>query len=93
VDRAAALIRNDPERAKAVLRQRLAADDEFVRWVWPQLVFRLSLDQSLLKTLESEARWALREGHVTGRAAPNFLPFLHRTPLMQVRPSAVGISR
>jgi len=93
VDRAETLIRDDPARAKLILRQRLSTDDDFVRWVWPGLTFRLSLDQSLLKTLESEARWALREGHVTGRAAPNFLPFLHRAPLMQVRPEAVGISR
>ena len=93
VDRAQTLIRDDPARAKLILRQRLATDDDFVRWVWPSLTYRLSLDQSLLKTLESEARWALREGHVTGRAAPNFLPFLHRAPLMQVRPEAVGISR
>jgi len=88
-----ALIRQDPERAKAVLRERLATDDDFVRWVWPGITYRLSLDQTLLKTLESEARWALREGHVTGRSAPNFLPFLHRAPLLQVMPAAVGISR
>jgi len=93
VDRAETLIREDPARAKQILRERLATDDDFVRWVWPGLTYRLSLDQSLLKTLESEARWALREGHVTGRSAPNFLPFLHRAPLMQVRPEAVGISR
>jgi NitT/TauT family transport system substrate-binding protein len=93
VDRAESLIRDDPARAKQILRQRLATDDDFVRWVWPGLLFRLSLDQSLLKTLESEARWALREGHVTDRSAPNFLPYLHRGPLMQVRPEAVGINR
>lgn len=91
--KAEAMIRQDPERAKAVLRERLLTDDDFVRWVWPGITYRLSLDQTLLKTLESEARWALREGHVTGRSAPNFLPFLHRAPLLQVMPAAVGISR
>lgn len=93
VARAEQLIREQPDRAKAVLRKRLATDEEFVRWVWPQQVFRLSLDQSLLKTLESEARWALRERHVTARTAPNYLPFLYRAPLMAVDPSAVGINR
>lgn len=93
VERAERFIRDEPERAKAILKRRLGTDDEFIRFVWPQLVFRLSLDQSLLKTLESEARWALREGHVNARTAPNFLPFIHRGPLMQVQPSAVGVSR
>lgn len=93
VAKAEDLIRADPARAKAVLRERLATDDEFCRWVWPGMNYRLSLDQSLLKTLESEARWALREGHVSGRASPNFLTFLHRAPLLKVLPDAVGISR
>jgi len=86
-------IQRYPERAKAIMRRRLASDDAFVQWVWPQQVFRLSLDQSLLKTLESEARWALREGHVSGHAPPNFLPLLYRAPLTAVNPAAVGISR
>ena len=93
VEQAERFISAHPERAKAILRRRLGADDAFVQWVWPQQVFRLSLDQALLKTLESEARWALREGHVKGGAPPNFLPFLHRAPLKAVNPTAVGISR
>lgn len=93
VGRAQQFIREQPARAQAILRRRLATDDAFVQWVWPQQVYRLSLDQSLLKTLESEARWAIREGHVGARTTPNFLPFFHRAPLMAVNPSAVGISR
>lgn len=82
-----------PDRARAILARRLDADDDFVRWVWPQQVFRLSLDQSLLRTLESEARWALREGHAAGRSAPRFLDILYRPPLSMVNPAAVGLSR
>lgn len=93
VEQAERFIQAQPERAKAILRRRLGVDDAFVQWVWPQQLFRLSLDQSLLKTLESEARWALREGHVSARTAPNFLSLFHRAPLTAVNPTAVGISR
>lgn len=93
IARAEDFIREHPARSQAVLRERLGTDDDFVRWVWPGMVYRLSLDQTLVKTLESEARWALREGHVSGRSAPNFLNLLHRGPLLQVRPAAVGIAR
>lgn len=93
LQQAEAFILRNPERARAILARRLGADDDFVRWVWPQQVFRLSLDQALLRTLESEARWAIREGHVDTRTAPNFLGVFHQRPLMAVNPSAVGISR
>lgn len=93
LQRAERFILRHPDRARAILARRLDADDDFVRWVWPQQVFRLSLDQALLRTLESEARWAIREGHAAGRTAPGFLAFLHRRPLSMVNPAAVGISR
>ena len=93
VERAEQFIHAHPEQAKAIMRRRLGVDEAFVHWVWPQQVFRLSLDQSLLRTLESEARWAIREGHVSGRTPPNFLPIFHRAPLMAVNPTAIGISR
>ncbi len=92
VERAQDFIRNEPQQAQAILRARLGVDEDFVRSVWPHLNFRLSLDQALLRTLESEARWALREGHASGEA-PNYLPFFHMQPLLQVKPAAATLPR
>lgn len=91
VQRAEVLIREQPQRAQAILRARLGVDQRFVEWVWPGLEYRLSLDQSLIKTLESEARWAIREGYVRG-ALPNYLRYLHPSPLGSVNPAAIGLS-
>ena len=93
VARAQALIRDDPAKAQALLRRWLDTDADFIAAVWPGLRFELSLDQGLLKTMESEARWALREGHVKATAMPNLLPLLHGAPLRAVDPDAVGIAR
>jgi NitT/TauT family transport system substrate-binding protein len=93
LERAQTLIQEEPQRAQAVLRRALDVDGSFVDWIWPQLQYRLSLDQGLLKTLESEARWAVREGHVVGKRPPNFLPYLHAAPLLGVKPDFVGIAR
>lgn len=92
IERAEAFIHDEPQRAQAILRKRLGVDPSFVQAVWPTLNFRLSLDQALLRTLESEARWALREGHVHG-AAPNYLSFFHLQPLVQVKPAAATLPR
>lgn len=93
LERAIDLIHDEPARAQAVLRGALQVDAAFVDWIWPQLQFGLSLDPGLLKTLESEARWALREGHVAGKPPPNYLRYFHAAPLMSVKPELAGIAR
>jgi len=75
---------------QAVLRDRLQLDQAFVDWVWGGLAWRLSLDQSLLSTMEGEARWAQRERHVAEGARPNVLTLVHAGPLQAVKPAAVG---
>jgi len=93
LERAQQLIREQPVQAQAVLRRTLGVDQGFVDYMWPQLQYRLSLDQGLLRTLESEARWALRERHVAGARMPNFLGVLHAAPLLRVKPDSTGIAR
>lgn len=93
VDRAERFIQQQPQRAQRIMMDRLSGDQAFVDWVWPGLQFRLGLDQSLIKTLESEARWALREGYVSGKQIPNYLGFVHAAPLKSVQPEASNIAR
>jgi ABC-type nitrate/sulfonate/bicarbonate transport system substrate-binding protein len=91
IERATRFIRTRPAEAQAVLRARLRMDQDTVDWLWQGLHFRLSLDQGLLRTLEAEARWALREGHVRPGKVPNFLNYVHGSPLRAVNESAVGL--
>lgn len=93
VDRALRFIREQPQKARQVLAARTSADMGFAEAVFPALHFRLALEQSLVKTLEAEARWAIREKHVAAKAVPNFLPLLHVAPLRAVAPDAVGALR
>jgi NitT/TauT family transport system substrate-binding protein len=93
VARAQALIRRDPEKARALLQRSLDLSPAFVSAAWPGLRFGLTLDQGVLRTMESEARWALREGHVKGAAIPNMLSLVHSAPLRAVLPDAVGLAR
>jgi NitT/TauT family transport system substrate-binding protein len=90
VDRAEQFILAHPADAQAILGQHLHLDQHFVDWVWGGLGFRLSLDQALLSTMEGEARWAQREGHVAAGVRPNVLTLIHPGPLRAVRPGAVG---
>ena len=93
VARAETFIQSHPIEAQAILRKRLGVDQQFIDWVWPGLRFRLGLDQSLVKTLEGEARWAIREGHVSGKTVPDNLRYMHAPPLREVDSNAVGLPR
>ncbi|MBC7946285.1 MAG: NrtA/SsuA/CpmA family ABC transporter substrate-binding protein [Chitinophagaceae bacterium] len=93
LDRAEQFINTQPQKAKAILLDRLKLDQSFVDWIWPSYNYRLTLDQSLLTTLEGEARWARQEGLVKGNKSPNYLNFIHADPLRKVRPAAISIIR
>ncbi len=91
--RAERFIHEQPDEAKGILRRRLQLDQQLIDSVWPGLNFRLGLDQSLIATLESQARWAMRERHVKSKSMPNFLSLLHTAPLKSVNPGSVGVAR
>lgn len=86
-------VQTEPGKAQAILRERLKLDQDFIDWMWPNINYRVSLMPSLLTTLESEARWARQEGHVTASRSPNYLNFIYREPLRKARPDRIGIGR
>ena len=85
-------IASEPAAAKALLRQRLGISAELVEESWSSLTFALSLKQSLLTTLEIEARWALGLGLVQGKQ-PNFLDYVDPSHLRVVDKSAVTLAK
>jgi len=93
LEHAQQFITAQPLKAKAILREKLKLEQDFIDWIWPSYNYRLTLDQSLLTTLEGEARWARQEGLVKGDKSPNYLNFIYAGPLSKVRSSAVSIIR
>ena len=90
VDRAQRWIRDRPTEAQAILKERLQEDQGFIDATWKDFTYRLSLNQSLVSTIEGEARWALREGYVPPeRKTPNYLQFIDAGPLRKAAPAAV----
>ena len=89
VQRAQRWIQDHPVEAQAILKARLQTDQAFIDATWKDFTYRMSLDQSLLSTIEGEARWALREGHVPPDSkTPNYLQFIDAGPLRKAVPAA-----
>jgi ABC-type nitrate/sulfonate/bicarbonate transport system substrate-binding protein len=91
LDRAVNFIKVEPAASMGILREHLKMDAADVAALWPNYRFALNLNQSLIATLESTARWAIQEKLVKAVASPNYLDFIEVRPLKRVRPSAVTL--
>lgn len=92
LQRAQQFIEQQPRQAQAILKERLQEDQAFIEATWTDVDYRMSLTQSLLSTLEGQARWALREGHVpAGGAVPGYLQFVEPAALRRAVPAAVTL--
>ncbi len=60
---------------------------------WEEFTFEMSLDQTLLINIESEARWAIRNELTDAREVPNYLDYVYPDALEQVKPDAVTVIR
>lgn len=91
LDRAQHFISSEPAKAQAILRERLHVEQNFIDSLWPRYRYRLTLGQSLLTTMEGEARWARQEGLVKANKSPNYLDFIYSVPFRKVLPADFSI--
>lgn len=90
LDEAIQFIKKNPEEAKRIMARDVGIDSETAKAAWPTYQFELTLQQSLLSTVQGQARWARREGHVgSSLAEPEFLNFIDSTLLRKIKPNAV----
>jgi ABC-type nitrate/sulfonate/bicarbonate transport system substrate-binding protein len=85
--------KDKPEQAADILAKRLGADRKLIAKLWPNLHLSVSLHQSLVLLLESQARWALREGLVDGEEIPDYAAHIHPDALNHLNPEAVTVLR
>jgi NitT/TauT family transport system substrate-binding protein len=93
LDQAEKFINEHPAEAKATLQKHYDYTSEYTEGIWPQNLFSLSLDQSLITALEDEARWMIKSGLTTETQVPNFNDYVYVDALKAVKPGAVNIIR
>lgn len=86
-------ISENEEEAKDIVSERLGLDRESTALIWRDFSFQLILDQSILRSLEDEARWAIKSNLVDKSDVPNYLNFVYLDALEEVKPEAVTIIR
>ncbi|MBI3349851.1 MAG: ABC transporter substrate-binding protein [Burkholderiales bacterium] len=91
VQRSITLLNSQPAQAHARLAALWKLDAKAAAALLEGYEFRLSLDQTLLSTLEAESRWAVREGLADSPVAPDYLELMRTEPLRALDPRAMTL--
>lgn len=92
--RAGATIARNPSTARAVLRAKLGIDDAQAAAYLREHDYKVALDQALVSTMESQARWAVRSGQMPATGPPrNLLHLIEPAALRVAAPGAVTLVR
>jgi NitT/TauT family transport system substrate-binding protein len=93
IDRAIDFIAKHKEESQTIVAERLKLDKEVMTTIWDDVIMEIFLDQSLLITLEAEARWAIKNQLTNRTEVPNYLNYIYFDALEEVKPEAIGIIR
>jgi sulfonate transport system substrate-binding protein len=91
--RAETFVKVNPEESKRIVAEFNRMDNSFTQKVWNLYNLRLTIDQSLIVSLEDQTRWAMKNRLTTLKAMPNYLDFIYVDGLRAVKPEAVRIIR
>jgi NitT/TauT family transport system substrate-binding protein len=91
--RAETFAQAEPARAAALVARMLDLTPGRMAAEWPKMSLHVALDQSLLRSLEEEARWARGSGLVTAPAVPDYLQIIDTSHLLRTKSEAVSIIR
>jgi ABC-type nitrate/sulfonate/bicarbonate transport system substrate-binding protein len=86
--RAEDFVRQHPGEAQDLVANVIKMDKPILRSIWGDYRFKVSLDQSLIVSLEDESRWAIQNRLVKSRSMPNYLDSIHTDAL-----SSAGLGR
>lgn len=86
VARANDFIASNPSEAQMITANGTGVPVSTLKREWATNIWTLTLEQSLILTLEDEARWASGK-----RRAPDFLAYVETGPLRRVHPEGVNV--
>lgn len=91
IDKATGFISSNEQESQAIIAKQLNLNTKEISLLWDETSYALSLGQSLLLTLEDEARWAIKNKLTDKTNVPNYLNYIYFDALTKVKPEAVTI--
>jgi ABC-type nitrate/sulfonate/bicarbonate transport system substrate-binding protein len=93
LSRAEEFIINYETAAKTIIQTRLHYTSDYMNAIWPDHLFSLSLDQSLVVAMEDQSRWMIETRLTQVDYVPDFMEFIDEDNLIKIKPGAVNIIR
>jgi ABC-type nitrate/sulfonate/bicarbonate transport system substrate-binding protein len=84
-------IASNPEESKKIILNQLGSTPEFIDWIWPDYIFKLGLNQSLILNIQSQAKWAVETHMRNVEHPPNVALHIDSRALLKVEPGAVNL--
>jgi hypothetical protein len=84
-------VKSNDEQARRIVALEFGYDASYVDSIWTNHNFAVTLPQSLLLLMESEARWRIENRLTDKTKVPNYLEFIYFDGLEAVKPDAVTI--
>jgi ABC-type nitrate/sulfonate/bicarbonate transport system substrate-binding protein len=91
--RAEAFVKENPDETRRLVADFLKTDKTIIDEIWDTLNFKVSLEQSLLVSLEDQTRWARENKLIESRETPKYLDHIDFDGLQAVKPAAVTVIR
>jgi ABC-type nitrate/sulfonate/bicarbonate transport system substrate-binding protein len=92
IDEATKFIENNKKESQKIVADRLKLDIQVLEVLWDDFDFDLSLDQSLILTIEEEAKWAIENDLTDATEYPNYLDYIYADALNEVKPESNSIT-
>lgn len=89
--RATSYISENRANSIDIISTRLNLDKLQTEEVWDSFDYQLLLDQSILSSLEDEARWAVKEKFTQSDNIPNYLDYIYTDALKKIDSKSVSI--
>ena len=93
LEEAVATIQEQPADAQLLIARAIGLQAQQLGASFRASDFALSLDQSLLLSLDDQTRWAMKRGLIPAGEVPNYLDAIDARPLSLVQPAAVTLIR
>jgi NitT/TauT family transport system substrate-binding protein len=89
--RAERFCKDEPDAARQIIAGAVNVSLENLKELWSSYRFNVTLNQSLVLTLEDETRWAIKNELTARPDIPNYLNHLYLDGLRTVRPESVTV--
>lgn len=86
-------VMNHPDEAQKIVADFRQIKQDVLGELWSGNAFSVTLDQSLVLSMEDESRWVIKNRLTNATDIPNYLDFIYLKGLASVKPKAVRIIR